>query len=58
MALVKIEDVYINPAQVVSIEDSAIVGVTHIKMEDGTRYATTLSPDTIARRLNKRKGRC
>jgi hypothetical protein len=57
--LVKIQEVWLNPAHVVSVDESEIVGVTRIIVSDGggrTReYRTELQPETVVRRLNQRR---
>jgi hypothetical protein len=55
--LVKIQDVWLNPSHVVSVQDSEIVGVTRILVTDGSgrarEYLTDLRPETVVRKLNR-----
>jgi hypothetical protein len=59
--LVKIQDVWLNPAHVVSVDETEIIGVTRIVVSEGgerTReYVTELSPLTVVRKLNQRRRR-
>lgn len=53
--LVKIQDVWLNPAHVVSVDESEIIGVTRIRVAYGDamrEYRTELDVATIVRRLN------
>ena len=47
MPFVKLCDVWLNPAQVVSVEATEFVGVTDIVMSTGSRFRTDLSQKVV-----------